>query len=82
VRKTRFLDVARSFNLDPSSTLANWRMLELELMELLDRVIGPLRATQSVEDATLSFMNTFEMPENPEAQSRIDFARRILARLT
>ncbi|MBW0446253.1 hypothetical protein EN871_07775 [bacterium M00.F.Ca.ET.228.01.1.1] len=70
-RKQDYLDYCSANHLDPSSEQANYGFLKHELQTSQSGAIDAIRNTQSAQDATVVFCNTFERPGDPQMSSRL-----------
>lgn len=77
VRKQGLIDLAAKPGIPPSSEKANIDFLVQELKGEYSGVIDELKKTDSVEEATASFCNTYEKPSDPQMQSRIECAHQL-----
>ena len=70
-RKQDYLDYCSANRLDPSSEQANYGFLKHELQTTQAGAIDAIKNTQSAQDATVAFCNTFERPGDPQMSSRL-----------
>lgn len=70
-RKQDYLDYCSANRLDPSSEQANYGFLKHELQTTQAGAIDAVRNTESAQDATVVFCNTFERPGDPQMSSRL-----------
>jgi len=70
-RKQDYLDYCSANHLDPSSEQANYGFLKHELQTTQAGAIDAIKSTQSAQDATVVFCNTFERPGDPQMSSRL-----------
>jgi len=76
-RRRAFERWAASHNLDVSSYDANYGFLHYEMTSTGERRVVPkLKATRTVEEATLVFMRMYLRPGIQHAETRINYARR------
>lgn len=70
-RKQDYLDYCSQHKLDPSSEQANYGFLKHELETSQSGAIDAVKQTQTAQDATVVFCNTFERPGDPQMSSRL-----------
>lgn len=72
VRKQGLITLAENQKIPASSEKANVDFLVQELKGPYSGVIDELKATNSAEEATRSFCNSYEKPSDPQMQKRLD----------
>jgi hypothetical protein len=70
-RKQDYLDYCSQHSLNPASEQANYGFLKHELETTQSGAIDAVKHTQSAQDATVAFCNTFERPGDPQMSSRL-----------
>lgn len=81
-RRTEFENYCRANNLDPNSPEGNYEFLVHELKTNHSDAITALEGATSPDQASDIFMNTYEKPADPEADSRRNYTNMVFNLIT
>ena len=78
-RKEDYLNWCSQNRLNPASEQANYGYLKHELQTTQSGAIAAVKQTQTAQDATVAFCDTFERPGDPEMSSRLAALQYVLS---